>query len=521
VFVSPQGRPKVLDFGIAKLDPNLGGNLTATNPGQVMGTPAYMAPEQALGRNVDARSDVYAMGVILYEGVAGRVPFDGDTIYSVLHQVLQETPRPPSELRPGLPMAYEQIIYRALAKDPAARFQTAREMANALSAVTQTLPPDAFGTILPPEEALAAASLPIRPTPGNQKRSGPAGPLPAAPSPPASGGPGTTRHAGRKLAVIGSLAALASVAVVVALAVSGEPTKVPADARTAQHGVTPTLPSPPDAPAPTVVKRPAPAPDLVASKTSDGFLLNLRFVHPPDEVEWKLADDAAFHSIGDRTWIALPPGAGHAKIFVRYLQGKDWAGPFPLTFDPDAIVLGEARDALAAFPRWVTLSEKGHHRQLGFAFLATYRQVLRAIRYGFDEDLPSRTLSDAGKALEVPAGAHYVTVQVLFVEGQASDIRRFELGGKDAVPTKVVPAAPLSLKTGVDECDAIFNAVTECYRKTLAPDAFGPAAASLGDSAGVIRDLVTRGTPREDVVRTCRELRETYREASRGRGCEL
>jgi serine/threonine protein kinase len=139
------GRIKVLDFGLAKaIEPGVGssasdtGNaLTITSPartqqGVILGTVAYMSPEQAEGRAVDARSDLFSLGVVLYEMATGQRPFAGETNLSILSSILRDTPRSVTEINAALPRDFERILRRALAKDPERRYQDAKDLRNDL-----------------------------------------------------------------------------------------------------------------------------------------------------------------------------------------------------------------------------------------------------------------------------------------------------------------------------------------------------------------------------------------------------
>ncbi len=130
LLVAADGTVKVADFGIAKV-----ANSTLTQEAAVLGTPAYMAPEQIAGQPVDARADLFALGVVLFEMLAGRRPFEGSDLTTLAYQVVH-VPHPPlASLRPGLPPAFERVCARALAKEPAARYGTAAEMAADLRAL--------------------------------------------------------------------------------------------------------------------------------------------------------------------------------------------------------------------------------------------------------------------------------------------------------------------------------------------------------------------------------------------------
>jgi len=134
---TPSRRVVVLDFGVAKLlDPDNGAGLTST--GAAIGTPAYMAPEQIRGGAVDARTDVYAAGVMLYELIAGRRPFLGSD-FEVLSAHVERRPAPPRAWFPELPVDIQEIALTSLAKDPERRFQAVRAMRTALGHVAQAM----------------------------------------------------------------------------------------------------------------------------------------------------------------------------------------------------------------------------------------------------------------------------------------------------------------------------------------------------------------------------------------------
>ncbi|MDI3402828.1 protein kinase domain-containing protein [Streptomyces cavernicola] len=126
VIITNTGAVKVMDFGIARALHGASQQMTQT--GMVMGTPQYLSPEQALGKAVDTRSDLYATGCMLYELLALRPPFTGETPLSVVYQHVQDMPIPPSELSDGVPPELDGLVMRSLAKDPDDRFQTAEEM---------------------------------------------------------------------------------------------------------------------------------------------------------------------------------------------------------------------------------------------------------------------------------------------------------------------------------------------------------------------------------------------------------
>ena len=123
VMVTPEGKVKVMDFGIARAVSDSSSTVAETT--SIIGTAAYFSPEQAKGEPVDARTDLYSTGIVLYELLAGRQPFRGDSPVAVAYQHVSETPQPPSEVVETVPRALDAVVLRALAKDPFGRFPDA------------------------------------------------------------------------------------------------------------------------------------------------------------------------------------------------------------------------------------------------------------------------------------------------------------------------------------------------------------------------------------------------------------
>jgi TolB-like protein/Tfp pilus assembly protein PilF len=131
VMVMPTGRAKVMDFGLAKLQ----GETSLTRRGTTLGTVAYMSPEQARGEALDPRTDIWSLGVVLYELLTGELPFKGDHDQAVIHSILHDAPTPPSKVRPGLPAALDAIVLKALVKQAGHRYQRMEEVRGDLAAV--------------------------------------------------------------------------------------------------------------------------------------------------------------------------------------------------------------------------------------------------------------------------------------------------------------------------------------------------------------------------------------------------
>jgi Tol biopolymer transport system component len=162
---------KLLDFGLAKAvaddAANAGGNgasvpVTTSQPGAILGTAAYMSPEQARGEPVDARSDLFSLGAVLYELVTGRRPFGGETASAVIRSILTDTPGPPRAINPDVPSALEDLVLRLLARDRDARPQSAADVRNRLRRLARDLesvPPTGLRRWLRPTAVVAAAML--------------------------------------------------------------------------------------------------------------------------------------------------------------------------------------------------------------------------------------------------------------------------------------------------------------------------------------------------------------------------
>ena len=155
IMLTPKGQVKVLDFGLAKMiepaeaaQSEARTNRQLSMPGMIIGTAPYMSPEQAKGAQVDARSDLFSLGVVLYECVAGSPPFSGVTSMDVCAQVILVDPPPPSHLNPHVPPDLDAVTLMALAKEPAARYQSAGDLLEDLRAVRASLGTKAESSIL-------------------------------------------------------------------------------------------------------------------------------------------------------------------------------------------------------------------------------------------------------------------------------------------------------------------------------------------------------------------------------------
>ena len=186
VMISVKGEPILMDFGIAKIV----GGTQHTATGAVIGTARYMSPEQIKGERIDARTDLYSLGIMLFEMLSGRPPYESDSVMTMMMMHVQDPVPNLLELRPDLPAAIVRIIYRALSKEPAERYATAAEMASALRDVLGSLEKDnatvpaaaPADTILETATAAATPAPPPPPVTTPQPATTPATPPPTSAS---------------------------------------------------------------------------------------------------------------------------------------------------------------------------------------------------------------------------------------------------------------------------------------------------------------------------------------------------
>jgi serine/threonine-protein kinase len=264
MMLTPQGVVKVMDFGIARSD----ADRTLTLAGTSLGTVNYMSPEQVTGQPTDPRSDLYSVGICLYEMVTGKKPFEAGSDYSIMSAHVKESPRPPVELQPGLPPALNQIILVAIAKDPAQRFQSAAAFRNALSNVRGFSPTAEIATLAAGQTAAPATGVPNIPIPATSASqvatlaaAAPSSTQVALPPEPPMPPPPPASHRGLYM-TLGALVVLA------VLVVAGIylPKKGRADEKAQQTTPAPVVPAPPVAE--------SPAPDAEAPPEGPVVLAN-------------------------------------------------------------------------------------------------------------------------------------------------------------------------------------------------------------------------------------------------------
>ena len=275
VMLVAQGRErdfvKLLDFGIAKVT---AGASTKTRTGMVMGTPAYMSPEQCAGRGeIDHRTDVYALGIVLYQMLTGCVPFSGTGYGEILVRQMTAAPAPPSTLRPTVSPQLEAVVLKALQKRPEDRFQTMRELAAALGEPQHY----AGGHTRPSAGTEPPFARPVPPS--STTLSHGAGQLP----PPAARRPGLRWMIGGALGVVGGV----GIAFAIASSDEREPTTPATEPATA---LAPPPPTPAPPPEPTPIPTPTPPPEPAAPPPPPASI-KLSFVTKPPRAEIYVAGE--------------------------------------------------------------------------------------------------------------------------------------------------------------------------------------------------------------------------------------
>jgi serine/threonine-protein kinase len=161
IMITPNRDVKILDFGIAQIPTG-----SRTQHGTLLGSPRYMAPEQVEGQSTDGRTDIFGLGVVLYEMLTGVAPFDGDNLSAILYKILHEEPAPPSTINARVPPVFDRIVSRALSKRPQDRYPTALAFARDLSNPDAVFFPEARGSASAntgPAKAAQASSTPAGP----------------------------------------------------------------------------------------------------------------------------------------------------------------------------------------------------------------------------------------------------------------------------------------------------------------------------------------------------------------------
>lgn len=163
IMITPSGTPKILDFGLARIDKakinEEGSTLSLTKTGQVLGTPAYMSPEQAEGKEADQRTDIFSLGIVMYEAITGTKPFKGDNYAAIVSNLLGKEPRHISELKPEVPNLLARIIMKCLSKEPRYRYQSMNEVRVLLTEISSAIDSGASLSRPPSENVSRPKSL--------------------------------------------------------------------------------------------------------------------------------------------------------------------------------------------------------------------------------------------------------------------------------------------------------------------------------------------------------------------------
>jgi serine/threonine-protein kinase len=386
IILSPDGTVKIADFGIARIESS-----SMTQAGTVLGTPAYMSPEQFMGQTVDARTDIYSAGVMFYQLLTGERPFEG-SMSAIMHKALNTEPPRPSDLSVTAPSALDMVVARAMAKRPEGRYESAAQFADAIRTALSEQPRAAVDPLAGDDATMIAHRPAARP------------PAPA-PTPAAAAAPMPASGKGRGALFAGiGIACLAVVGAGAYFALGGTKTAAPpAPAAPVEASPAPT-PAPPVKPqAAPVAPPPMPVPPL--DQIRDSLAVALRNAHcsltRTTEADGKVivsgfvGYDAAT-ALGQIARAALPPGATGDSY---RLQLATFTGPYcdvldllrgadavPMALDlPGGVTLLHQDDLLKPrvtvpdFPAWLTVdyiqSDGGFTRLYPWATDKRQRQV--------------------------------------------------------------------------------------------------------------------------------------------------
>ncbi len=393
------------DFGLAKM---IEGSVALTGSGVGVGTPAYMSPEQGRGETVDVRADIYSLGVVLYEMLTGRVPFEAETPMAVVIKHITDPLPLPRSINPQLPEAIERVILKALAKDPADRFVSTLALADATTAsATVSVKPAPKTVELAPSEPPPAPPLEKAPEPS------PVPPVPAVEAAP----PARRGFPWKIVAAVAGIIVLALLAVLVASNLGKEETKkTPTAAAAATATFTRPAPTRPPQQEPTPTKPPRPGDEL----------RNVQFQHvyfksdfeQPDEVRfdfpagWQIGDDGSGNHVligigpapplsfpGSADWVAYDLEArirlaegGEASVAVRYTEDKDAGTLLVCALDRWVLVQQPQEEMVDVYPD-VNNKDEWHHLRVVVAENRMVAFLDDALMFDAELELPTGKLA--------------------------------------------------------------------------------------------------------------------------------
>lgn len=458
VIVLEGGAVKVADFGIARIETS-----ELTQAGTVLGTPSYMSPEQFLGMPVDGRSDIFSSGVILYEFLTGERPFSG-SVTTIMHKVLQVEPLPPSTLNATLPSAWDAVVKKAMAKNPADRYQSAAEFAADITAVAEGRTPSVMAAsadatlvttandatvVSAAPVASAPAAAPMRPAP------------PVAPEAPArTATTGTVARNKANLAILGGAAAVL-IAIAIGIGVyKGSDSRTgsgkAAEAPVAQGAAIPPqgamrAPEPATtAPAPAPVAAPTPAEPGVLTISAVGFADPTRFAGDAAAAGSEARADAKRQLIEKA--LALYVSSDSINRNYQWVREKflPRSGEFiKATLQEDAPQLG--KDGLVQLTTRATIKVRDVQKSLN---QMSDKERIEFIRNNGDPRIAVQmVISNADTSLAVPSARSQLAENAIKERIKSFGFRTWSIEGETA--------------TGPEAKNADFHIVGEVKVKTL------------------------------------------------------